>query len=118
MTDVATAPTSLTNGPPFIELQCEWIMRAINKQRDEKVATVEAKQTEEEAWTKHTLDIADKTLAVRTASWWNGANVEGKKREFLLYMGGMPAFFNAANKALDDWNGFEVKPIDRHQSRL
>ena len=56
------------------------------------------------------LDLANKTLTVQTASWWNGANVEGKKREFLLYMGGMPLYFEAAEKALDGWSGFDVKP--------
>ncbi|KAK4495845.1 hypothetical protein PRZ48_013113 [Zasmidium cellare] len=105
------APTSLTNGPPFIELQCEWILNVLNKQRDEKLATVEAKKEKEEAWREHTLDLASKTLSIQTDSWWNGANVKGKKREFLLYMGGMPVFLDAANKALEDWSGFGVKPV-------
>ncbi|KAF2165797.1 hypothetical protein M409DRAFT_24084 [Zasmidium cellare ATCC 36951] len=105
------APTSLTNGPPFIELQCEWILNVLNKQRDEKLTTVEAKKEREEAWREHTLDLASKTLSVQTDSWWTGANVKGKKREFLLYMGGMPVFFEAANKALEGWSGFDVKPV-------
>lgn len=109
--DLETAPTSLTNGPPFIELQCEWILIVLNKQRDQKLVTVEAKKEKEDAWREHTLDLASKTLSIQTDTWWNGANVEGKKREFLLYMGGMPAFFDAANRALDRWDGFDVKPV-------
>lgn len=81
------APTSLTNGPPFLELQSEWIVNAINQQRDQRLDTVEAKQSEEDIWRKQVLDLADMTLAVHTNSWYMGANVPGKKREYLLYMG-------------------------------
>jgi len=67
------APTSLTNGPPFLELQGEWIVDVIEKQVKEGIATVEAKKEAEEAWRAHCLDLADKTLLVRTNSWYMGA---------------------------------------------
>lgn len=67
------APTSLTNGPPFIELQCEWILSVLQKQRDEKIATVEASKEAEEKWRAHVLDLASKTLAIHTNSWYMGA---------------------------------------------
>lgn len=63
------APTSLTNGPPFIELQSEWIVDLLLKQRGENLTTVETKKSAEEAWRKHTLDLANMTLAVHTNSW-------------------------------------------------
>lgn len=34
-----------------------------------------------------------------------GANVPGKKREFLLYLGGMPAWHKACVEALEGWKG-------------
>ena len=102
------APTSLTNGPPFLELQSEWIVQAICKQRDEKLATVEANAEAEKAWRQKTLEMADMTLAVETKSWYMGANIPGKKREYLLYMGGLPAWHQACIEALEGWKGFEV----------
>lgn len=48
--NVYTAPTSHTNGPPFIEMQCEWILATLEKQREDKLATVEAKKEAEDAW--------------------------------------------------------------------
>lgn len=37
-----------------------------------------------------------------------GANVPGKKREYLLYMGGMPLWHENCQKALKDWSEFDV----------
>ena len=103
------APTSLTNGPPFIELQCEWILSVLQKQCEEKIATVEAKKEAQDAWRQHCLDLASKTLAIHTDSWYMGANVPGKKREYLIYMGGIPAWHQACLDALDGWKGFEIQ---------
>ncbi|USW56787.1 Putative flavin monooxygenase, FAD/NAD(P)-binding domain superfamily [Septoria linicola] len=102
------APTSLTNGPPFIELQCEWILDLFLKQRGEKLATVEPSKSAEQAWREHTLDLANKTLAVETDSWYMGANVPGKKREYLLYAGGIPMWHEHCQAALEGWRDFET----------
>ena len=64
------APTSLTNGPPFLEMQCEWIQQVLNQQRDQGLAVVEAKQQEEDRWRKQVSDLANMTLAIHTNSWY------------------------------------------------
>lgn len=102
------APTSFTNGPPFLEMQGEWIRDVICKQREEKLAIVEASKEAEKAWAKGVKDMANMTLAVHTNSWYMGANVPGKKREFLLYLGGLPEWKRACANALDGWNDFEI----------
>ena len=98
----------MTNGPPFIELQCEWILDTILKQQADNLVAVEAKKQAEDAWRKQTLDIASKTLSIETNSWYMGANVPGKKREYLLYMGGIPAWHKACEEALENWSGFDL----------
>lgn len=72
------APTSLTNGPPFIEMQCEWILSVLQKQCEEKIATVEAKKEAQDAWRQHCLDLASKTLAIHTDSWYMVSSAERK----------------------------------------
>lgn len=62
------APTSLTNGPPFIEMQCEWILEVLLKQQAENIETVCPTKSAEEGWRKHALEIADTTLLVETNS--------------------------------------------------
>ena len=61
-----------------------------------------------EAWRKETLDLANMTLAVQTSSWYMGANVPGKKREYLLYMGGMDLWHSKCQAALKDWQDFDT----------
>lgn len=120
------APTSLTNGPPFLELQCEWIRDALKAQRENNIDVLEANQAEEDKWRQGCTDMANRTLAVQTNSWYAflpttisdmfsltdlrymGANVPGKKREYLLYMGGVQNWHAACQAALKDWRGFEV----------
>jgi hypothetical protein len=65
----STAPTSLTNGPPFLELQAEWLLDVFNKQRAEKIDTIEPKQSEEDAWRENCALLASKSLAIQTNSW-------------------------------------------------
>jgi hypothetical protein len=40
-----------------------------------------------------------------------GANVPGKKREYLLYLGGVPNWHKACREAIDDWQGFSVQTV-------
>lgn len=35
-------------------------------------------------------------------------SVPGKKREYLIYMGGIPTWHKACEDALEGWAGFEV----------
>jgi hypothetical protein len=66
---ISTAPTSLTNGPPFLEMQVEWVIDVLNKQRTENIETIEPKQSEEDAWREECAHIANQTLAMHTNSW-------------------------------------------------
>jgi hypothetical protein len=59
----------LTNGPPLLEMQAEWIIDVLNKQRAEKIDTIEPKQSKEDAWRENCAYIANQTLAVHTNSW-------------------------------------------------
>jgi hypothetical protein len=38
-----------------------------------------------------------------------GANVPGKKREYLLYAGGIPMWHDQCREAIKDWQGFELQ---------
>ncbi|SMR43056.1 unnamed protein product [Zymoseptoria tritici ST99CH_1E4] len=121
------APTSLTNGPPFLEIQGEYILKLLTQQRDQGIETIEASKEAESYWRKHTLELAERTLLVQTNSWckytqgqeatqtWQihcpdmGANVPGKRREYLIYLGGLPLYKQKMEEALQDWQGFAVE---------
>lgn len=78
-----------TNLPPSIETQVEWIGETIRHAVDEGLSWIEAKADQEEAWTGTCADVANQTLFPQAASWIFGANVPGKKRTVMFYLGGL-----------------------------
>ncbi len=50
---------------------------------------MEADLSAEDAWVAHGTEVAYKTLYPKAASWYMGANIEGKSRVFLPYIGGV-----------------------------
>ena len=46
----------------------------------------------EQAWTDHTNALVEGMLFTETDSWFMGTNIPGKKKNFLFYAGGVPAF--------------------------
>ena len=50
----------------------------------------------ESGWVQHVNDFGDLTLYPRAASWYMGANVPGKPRVFLPYVGGVDTYRRSA----------------------
>lgn len=102
------APTAYTNGVIYIEMQCQWAVDMIAKQMKEGIETVEPTAESDEAWRQHHLGIAKMCLHENVNSWYMGANVPGKLREQLVYLGGVPAWHKQCTEALENWDNFEV----------
>jgi cation diffusion facilitator CzcD-associated flavoprotein CzcO len=98
------------NIPRCIEQNVEWVTGLIRYMRDHDyrrvVPTVEA----EAAWTEHVYDIATRMLFHTVDSWFMGinTNVPGKrKRTFVLYSGGAPAYREKCDEvAANGYEGF------------
>jgi cyclohexanone monooxygenase len=56
--------------------------------RDRGLDAIEATPEAEEGWVAHVNEIADATLYPQASSWYVGANVPGKPRVFMPYVGG------------------------------
>jgi cyclohexanone monooxygenase len=103
------SPSLLGNVVVSIEQHVEWICDFIKQLADEGATTVEALQEAEDAWTDHVARVASRTLMVKTESYYMGANVEGKVRMFLPYIGGFGRYRQICNEiAADDHRGFRV----------
>lgn len=102
------APTSLANGPPFIEMEVDWICRCIEKMRVENLITIEPTTQSAEAWREQVRLISEHTLYPKTESWYMGANIPGKRREPLIWLGGIPAWWKSCNESLKSWSGFHT----------
>ncbi len=86
------SPSVLTNMLPSIEQHVDWIAACITHIRDRGLRQVEAEPGAEEAWVGHVGQVAGVTLRSTCSSWYVGANVPGKPRVFMPYIGGFPAY--------------------------
>jgi cation diffusion facilitator CzcD-associated flavoprotein CzcO/acetyl esterase/lipase len=83
------SPSVLSNMVLSIEQHVDWIADCIGHLRDEALATIEATPDAERAWVAHVDEVAHQTLFPQAASWYAGANIPGKPRVFMPYLGGV-----------------------------
>ncbi|PWJ24863.1 cation diffusion facilitator CzcD-associated flavoprotein CzcO [Branchiibius hedensis] len=96
-----------TNLPPSIETQVEWIAGAIGYLAPKSGAWLEVRPETESEWTDICADIADQTLFPKAASWIFGANIPGKKRTVMFYLGGIAAYREILDsEAAEGYPGF------------
>jgi cyclohexanone monooxygenase len=81
------SPSVLSNMPVSIEQHVEWIAECIAHMRRNKLATIEATEPAQEAWGAHVAEVVSMSLMPSANSWYMGANIEGKPRRFLPYLG-------------------------------
>jgi len=104
------APTALSNGPTIIETQVETVVDMIKKLESEEASSIEATKQAEDEWQGLIDSMAQYTLIPATDSWWNGANIPGKKTQGMIYVGGINMYEPQCRAAMDGWKGFEVMP--------
>ncbi|CAH0035764.1 unnamed protein product [Clonostachys rhizophaga] len=102
------APSGLANGPPFLELQVDWVLRFLGKLKDEQATTFEVKSAAAKEYVQRNLDVYGQSLAKDTPSWWNGSNIPGKVIEPLFWTLGLQEWRKETEKALEDWSRFDL----------
>lgn len=103
------SPSVLVNMPIAIEQHVEWIAQCIDYLREHDIDLVEPNKDAEEAWSKHCQEIANTTLYVKGDSWYTGANIEGKPRSFLIYLGGFDYYTKHCHEvAQNNYEGFKL----------
>jgi len=86
------SPSVLSNMMVSIEQHVDWITDALLDHRANGVEVMEPTSTAEAGWVQHVNDYADITLYPTANSWYMGANVPGKPRVFLPYVGGVDRY--------------------------
>jgi len=81
-----------TNLPPSIETQVQWIGRTVEHFAGRDGAWLDVRPGTEDEWTQICTDIAGQTLFPRAASWIFGANIPGKPRTTMFYLGGLKQY--------------------------
>lgn len=103
------SPSVLSNMMVSIEHHVEWITECIRFLDDRHVGRIEATAEAEEAWGEHVNEVADFTLFPLANSWYLGANVPGKSRQILPYVGGVGNYRkHTLEIAADGYRGFAL----------
>jgi cyclohexanone monooxygenase len=106
------SPSVLSNVITSIEQHVEWIAECIADLRERGLSRIEAMPEAQEAWMEHVAEVASFTLFPRADSWYVGANVPGKPRVFMPYVGGVGAYRErCAQIAADGYEGFELSAL-------
>jgi cyclohexanone monooxygenase len=96
-----------------IEQHVDWIADCLKALHDRKLNRIEPRAEFEEEWMNHVNEIAGHTLFVRAASWYMGANIPGKPRVFMPYLGGVGVYRRkCAEVAADGYRGFDLASVD------
>ncbi len=102
------SPSVLSNMLPSIEQHVDWIAGCIGHALARGAARIEATAEAEDAWVAHVNQVAEATLFPSCNSWYVGANVPGKPRVFMPYLG-VPAYAaKCAQVAADGYDGFAL----------
>lgn len=85
------SPSVLTNMLPSIEQHVRFITDAIADTKAAGLSTMEAQQGAQDAWVEHVNEVGNATIYPSCNSWYVGANIPGKPRVFMPYLG-FPAY--------------------------
>ncbi|MDF2441979.1 MAG: hypothetical protein JWR01_182, partial [Subtercola sp.] len=96
-----------------IEQHVEWISAYIEHLRSTGVTSTEPSAEAERHWVEHVNELANRTLLPKAASWYMGANVPGKPRVFMPYLGGVGAYRRVCDEVAENgYRGFVVAARD------
>jgi cation diffusion facilitator CzcD-associated flavoprotein CzcO len=104
------SPSVLSNMLPSIEQHVDFVANCIAYMSERQLGTVEATEEAEATWVAHVNEVANLTLFPQGNSWYVGANIEGKLRMFLPYIGGYPVYVAKCNEvAANNYEGFALR---------
>ena len=112
------SPSVLSNMIVSIEQHVDWIGDCIAYMRDRDLDTMEAQKDAEDKWVAHVNEVAYTTLYPQANSWYMGANVPGKPRIFMPYIGGVGPYRQICNDvAAKGYEGFAMTTAEPAQKR-
>jgi cyclohexanone monooxygenase len=110
------SPSVLSNMIVSIEQHVDWITDCVAYMRNRGCETIEAKKEAEDSWVAHVNEVAYTTLYPQANSWYMGANVPGKPRIFMPYIGGVGVYRQICNNvAAKDYEGFAMTGVEQPQ---
>ena len=70
---------------------------------------IEPLAASEDTWIGHVNEVASESLRSTCSSWYVGANIPGRPRVFMPYLGGFPAYLDRCNAETESgYAGFAI----------
>jgi cyclohexanone monooxygenase len=104
------SPSVLASMIQAIEQHVDWMADCMAHLRDLGAATIEPMQHDEDDWVEHVNEVSKVSLRSTCSSWYVGANIAGRPRVFMPYIGGFPIYVQKCNEVMS--NGFEGFAIE------
>ncbi len=104
------SPSVLASMIQAIEQHVDWIADCMGHMRDVGAATIEPTIADEDDWVAHVTEVAKVSLRSTCSSWYVGANLPGRPRVFMPYIGGFPVYVNKCNEVMaNGYDGFVLE---------
>jgi cyclohexanone monooxygenase len=103
------SPSVLSNMLPSIEQHVNFIGDTLDYLRAKGLKRIEAEESAQEAWVSHVNDTAALTILATCNSWYLGANIPGKPRVFMPYLGFAPYLEKCRDVAAKGYEGFALR---------
>ena len=104
------SPSVLVNMVIGIEQHIDWIADCLAHMRANGFVTIDAEPAAEDDWVAHVNTEANRTLFPQANSWYLGANIPGKPRVFMPYVGGIGRYRKKCDEvAARGYEGFHLR---------
>ncbi len=108
------SPSILGNQMASMEHNVGWVADCLAYLSKNGFGAIDATPEAQASWMQEVKDAADKTLYPRVESWYTGANVAGKPRGFMAYLGGWKPYLDRCDDcAAKGYEGFRLIPDQR-----
>lgn len=111
------SPGGFFSPPLQSDYQVQLIARILDQLTEHGVREIEPDSAAVEGWMAQVDGIYHATLLPQAASWWSGANIPGKPRQFLYFLGGFAAYRDVCEQVLAEgfpgyrWDGTATADI-------
>ncbi|WP_420750379.1 flavin-containing monooxygenase [Rhodococcus sp. O3] len=108
------SPSVLANMVLMAEQQVDWISDCLDHLDEHNARSIEAGEQAVDEWIAECNEKAAGTLFPTANSWYMGANIPGKPRVFMPYIGGFANYCNiCAEVAAAGYKGFDIVGSER-----
>jgi cyclohexanone monooxygenase len=104
------SPSVLASMIQAIEQHVDWLADLVGHMRDIGASAIEPLLAEDDAWVEHVNDVSKVSLRSTCSSWYVGANIPGRPRVFMPYIGGFPVYVQKCNEVMS--GGFDGFVLD------